>query len=202
MQDLNDFGLNRATVSTLGCIFTTLLGTYGQLDQIRKIWKAKDAEKVSGLMSVVLLTLFAAYLVRGVAEERIVFRVQGFLRVPTTLLIVIGVICYGNCTKSTLAWLFIGLGVLIAMSVLEPWRLLIFSLVLCAGVIGAGHQAWNVRHKNGRVSFVSQTLSLASVSFQSWYAWHYDDMALLIPCLLFMVAYTTTLILMVKNRRK
>ncbi len=202
MQDLKDFGFNQATVSTLSCIVLTLIGAYGQTHQIKKIWGKRKSDRVSGLMTMVMFTLFASYLVRGIAEQRIMYLFQGSVRTIFVIAIVIGVIRFGDSTKNNLIWLLIGLGVLTVMSVCESWRLLIFSGVLYAGIVGAAHQAWSVRNANGHVSFVNCGTSLASVSFQGWYAWYYKDTALLIPCLGFFIVYVITLILMVKNRRK
>lgn len=201
MQDLNDLGLNQATVSTVGCIVMTLLGSYGQLHQIGKIWRSKKAERVSGLMSVIMFTLFAGYLVRGIAEVRMMYLVQGILRAGFFVPIVVGVIRFGVFTKGNWAELALGLVTLVAMSVFDSFRVVGFTSVMHIGLIGAAHQAWSVRRANGQVSFSFYITMLLSVSFQVWYGWYYNDLALLIPCLGFATLYSVILGLMVKNLR-
>ncbi len=201
MQDFNDFGLNQATVATIGCIVMTLLGAYGQSSQIQKIWKSKKAERVSGMMSVIMLTLFASYLVRGVAEYRLMYLAQGVIRTSLFIPIVVGVIRFGVFTKSNWIELMLGALVLGLMSAVDSLRVIGFVLVMHIGLIGAAHQAWSVRKANGQVSFSFYLTMLASVSFQSWYGWYYSDTALLIPCLGFVTLYSIILLLMVRNSK-
>lgn len=199
MQDLNNFGFNQATVSTIGCIIMTLLGALGQKDQIQKIWKNKKAERVSGAMSVIMFTLFASYLVRGVAEQRVMYLTQGVIRAGLFIPIVIGVIRFGVFTKSNWIELIISLIALILMSTFDLFRIKGFVAIMYIGLAGAAHQAWSIRRSNGQVSFSFYLTMLASVSFQSWYGWYYNDTALLIPCLGFVTLYGTILVLMVRN---
>ncbi len=200
MQDLNNFGLNQATVSTIGCVVMTLLGAYGQKNQIEKIWKNKSADRVSAVMSVIMFTLFAGYLVRGVAEQRVMYLAQGIIRAGLFIPIVIGVIRFGVFTKSNWVELVLGLITLAVMSTFDSLRVIGFALIMHIGLIGAAHQAWSVRRTNGQVSFSFYLTMLASVSFQSWYGWYYNDKALLIPCLGFVMLYSTILVLMIRNR--
>lgn len=199
MQDLNNLGLNRATVSTVGCIVMTLLGAYGQKHQIEKIWKSKSAERVSGVMSVIMFTLFASYLVRGIAEQRVMYLAQGIIRAGLFVPIVIGVIRFGVFTKSNWVELVLGLIALTLMYTFSSLRVIGFMVIMHIGLIGAAHQAWSIRRTNGQVSFSFYLTMLASVSFQSWYGWYYNDTALLIPCLGFVTLYSIILLLMVRN---
>lgn len=202
MQDLDTLGLNQATVSTVGCIVCTLLGAYGQKDQIEKIWRSEKAERVSGVMSVIMLILFSSYLVRGVAEHKAMYLAQGIIRAGLFIPIVLGVIRFGVFTKINWFELTLGLTVLVSMLVFDSFRVIGFTSIMYIGLIGAAHQAWSVRRTNGQVSFSFYLTMLASVSFQSWYGWYFDDKALLIPCLGFVGLYTTTLLLMIRNKIK
>lgn len=202
MQDLDTLGLNQATVSTAGCIVCTLLGAYGQKDQIQKIWSNKKAEQVSGVMSVIMLILFSSYLVRGVAEHKAMYLAQGVIRAGLFIPIVIGVIRFGVFTKINWLELVLGVTTLTLMSTVDSFRVIGFTSIMHIGLIGAAHQAWSVRKANGQVSFSFYLTMLASVSFQSWYGWYFNDKALLIPCLGFAGLYSTTLLLMIRNKIK
>ena len=202
MQDLDTLGLNQATISTVGCIVCTLLGAYGQKDQIQKIWKNKKAERVSGVMSVIMLVLFSSYLVRGVTEHKAMYLAQGVIRAGLFIPIVIGIIRFGVFTKINWLELLLGLTTLGLMFIFDSFRIIGFTSIMYIGLIGAAHQAWSVRKANGQVSFSFYLTMLASVSFQSWYGWYFNDKALLIPCLGFAGLYTTTLLFMIRNKIK
>ncbi len=202
MQDLQNLGFNQSTISTIGCVVCTILGAYGQKNQIEKIWKSKSAERVSGVMSIIMFTLFASYLVRGIAEQRVMYLAQGIIRAGLFIPIVIGVIRFGVFTKSNWVELVLGLIAIGLMSVFGSLRVIGFATVMHIGLIGAAHQAWSVRKTNGQVSFSFYITMLASVAFQSWYGWYYNDKALLVPCLGFCVLYSTILMLMIRNLKK
>jgi hypothetical protein len=199
MQDLNNLGLNQGTVSTVGCIITTLLGAYGQTSQIKKIWRNQKAEQVSGVLNIIMFTLFASCLVRGIVEMRTFYLIHGVLRTALCVPIILGIIRFGVFTKWNWTELLIGFLIILGMFVFDSFRIIGFSLVMYLGLIGAIHQAWSVRKLNGQVSFTFYLTMLASVSFQSWYGWHYNDIALMVPCLGFTILYIVTLVLMVRN---
>src|SRR5687767_12489476 len=107
----------------------TLLGACGQLGQIQKIWKSKKAEQVSGMMSVIMLTLFASYLVRGIAEYRLAYLAQGVIRTALFIPIVVGVIRFGRFTRNNWAELVLGGLVLGLMFVFDSLRVPGFVVV-------------------------------------------------------------------------
>jgi uncharacterized protein with PQ loop repeat len=202
MNEFSSPGLNQATVSTIGCIVMTLLGAYGQKSQIEKIWKNKKVTNVSSSMSIILFTLFGSYLVRGIAEEKVMYLAQGIIRTILFIPILLGIIRFGEFTKKD--WCALGLGILtlFLMYTFDSIRVEGFVTIMHIGLLGATHQAWKVRKTNGQVSFAFYFTMFLSVAFQSWYGWYFKDFALLVPCLGFSFLYLSILGLMIRNSSK
>jgi hypothetical protein len=199
MKDLVNLGWNQATVSLIGCVVCTLLGGYGQLDQIKKIKRSMSTANISTLMNIIMFTLFTAYIVRGVAEHKFMFLVQGVIRTTLSILIILCIMRFGDFTLSNRIGLLVSVIGLLYMSTFGTMRESGFLVISLVGLIGAGHQAWSIRRRNGQLSFKLYLTMFASVSFQSWYGWYYHDMSLLIACSLFALLYGIILILMIRN---
>jgi hypothetical protein len=198
--DFSHVGWNQAAVSTLGCMLFTLLGAFGQTAQIRKIWTSKKAEQVSAIMSIVMCSLFATYLIRGAFEWRAMFLLQGFVRVSLFIPIIVGIYRFGEFTRKDRITLITSLALLGAMCVTGELRSFGFILIIYVGVAGNAHQAWQIRHKTGQVSFLFYLTMFLSVVFQAWYSVYFKEWGLLGACILFILIYGAIVVLIVKNK--
>ncbi|MDB5259621.1 MAG: hypothetical protein JWO73_829 [Candidatus Taylorbacteria bacterium] len=199
-EELRSPDWNQATISTVGCIVFILLGGIGQCVQIRKIWKSEDAARVSLLATLAMSFFFSAYFVRGIVETKVMFLAQGTIRVVLYIPIIIGIFRFGASSRKDWAMIATALFILGSMVLVDAWRVPGFFIASTIAVIANIHQAKQVLSGNGKVSMILYVTMWMSVSFQTWYGWHFKEYILLASCSCFAIVYTIILSVMLKNK--
>lgn len=204
MKDLAMFGLNQATISSVGVMVCGIIGAYGQWRQARLIWRAKSAQSVSIYWTFSFLFMFLAYLVEGLNSEKGVMAIQGGLRAVFYLPIIIGIAVFAAeriSRRSKIFCAILALGIA-AMIFLPEWSGLLF---LCYGYLGVfvaldqPLQIWKNRSR-GKVSITMLATYTAAVSFWTWYAWVFNDLRLFWVSAVFAAEYIVTMVLWFKYK--
>lgn len=205
MKEIQEFGLNQATLSSLGVMIFGIIGAYGQWKQARLIWGSRSAYSVSTRWTLTFLFMFLAYLVQGLHTESAIMSIQGGLRAVFYLPIVGGILAFEFSKISRRDFTFFAVLVagIVAMIFTHEWKNLIFQLFGYLGVVMALDQPYQIwkNKSRGKVSMTMLITFTSAVVFWTWYAWIFGDMRLFWLSLSFVLVYLFTIVVWRRYRR-
>lgn len=190
------FGWNAPTISFLGIIFFTVLGTWGLYDQTRKIFDGRSGKTVSAKFFVGFVFMYIAYIIYGVSELTIAVFFHALVRLPLTVYILLGLRKFRRITKSDAVFgvalsavmaYFIALGEL-------PWMFITFN---CIGTCSAGTQLLELYREKDRGVVSIRLISIfnASAIFWVFYGHTFGDMPILVTSIAYVLINSTTMAL-------
>ena len=182
LKEIQEFGLNQATLSSLGVMIFGIIGAYGQ-------WRQA----------------FLAYLVQGLHTESAIMSIQGGLRAVFYLPIVGGIVAfeYSKISRRDFTFFAVLVAGIVVMVFTHEWKSLIFQLFGYLGVVMALDQPFQIwkNKSRGKVSITMLITFTSAVVFWTWYAWVFDDMRLFWLSLSFVLVYLFTIVIWRKYRQ-
>jgi len=120
-MELYNLGWNAITVSFIGTIFFSLLGTWGLVHQNRQIWQNRSGQSVSNIFFICSMFLFLTTLVYGIYIFSLAMIFNGLMRIIPHIPILIGLGKFKGFKK----WekiAFVVLSIFLAAMIISPYK--------------------------------------------------------------------------------
>lgn len=201
MIEFDQFGWNVLTLSFLATIFFSLWGLVGLWDQVRKIFKKRSGEAVSGMWFICAAALFGAELVYGFSINSAALIILALCRFPLHIPILIGLAIYKGFTR--FEWfVLIAMSVVLVVMLFVPFKGSIF-LVISMGVLiptaAQPYEVWRLKSV-GTLSIHLIVVYLTSSVFWAIYSFTAGDVFLVAFFLLSIIIFSCTVGLWFKYR--
>ena len=202
-MEFANFGWNALTISFVGIIFFSLLGTWGLYHQNKKIWNNRSGESVSVKWFIMYVFLYIAFLIYGMGQNSAALMFHGIVRIIFNVPILIGLYCFKGFTKTEWS-IFFFLAVCTFVMAIFPRSGLLFLLFAYGGATAAATQPWEIwrTKSSGKVSIKLVIIYMVSSLFWGIYSFAFDDLVMKIVFISYFTVYAITARLWFKYRKQ